>query len=77
MPADLRDSHLYRHRPSSDYQAKGYLGKRKTQQLHLTGAVILLPVIEDLLGHKVREGWKDFNTLDIQAGASGLQLLLQ
>lgn len=50
---------------------------RKTQQLHLAGVVILFPVIEDPLGHTVREGGKDFNLLDNQTGASGSQPLLQ
>lgn len=45
---------------------------RKTQQLHLAGVVLLLPVIEDPLGHTVGEGGKDLNPLDNQTWASEL-----
>lgn len=50
---------------------------RKTQQLHLAGVVLLFPVTEDPLGHTVREERKNFNPLDNQTAASGLQPLLQ
>lgn len=41
LPVDLRELHFYGRRASFDYQAKGYLWMRKTQQLHLAGVLIL------------------------------------
>lgn len=76
-PVDLRDLHAYGQRVSSDYRAKGYLGMRKTQQLPFAGVVLLFPVTEDPLGRTVGEEGKDFNPLDNQTRASGLQPLLQ